>query len=298
MIINKTIFDSIFDECLDIIHSSSDKAILNKEEKLNKAYKKLVENNDNELQEFYSIVHELRTYHLLKTKGLSVTAQNDNKKGPDFYCEELGYIECVSVTRGEKGTECRKYVEKCLARISFRYLAALPRITSVITDKKKKFEDYLSKRIIDSQVPRIIAINTSVFSNLVHSDLMFDLFLQILYGIGNQVLWVRRNPISFIDEGEGVETHRYNDKGYKQDNLELDLAYFEKEEYQNISAIILVKNAITEKDIENNFIIFTNPLANVPINVERLRAFNVMVQRNKDDNMIRYEILKANRLSE
>ena len=78
----------------------------------------------------------------------------------------------------------------------------------------------------------------------------------------------------------------------------MDLAYFEKEEYQNISAIILVKNAITERDIENNYIIFTNPLANVPINVERLRAFNVMVQRSKDDNMIRYEILKANRLSE
>lgn len=127
---------------------------------------------------------------------------------------------------------------------------------------------------------------------------MYDLLLQVLYGIGNQILWVSKNPISFIDEGEGVKTHRYNDKGYKHDHLELELAYFEKEEYQNISAIILVKNAITEKDIENNFIIFTNPLANVPINVERLRAFNVMVQRSKDDNMIRYEILKANRLLE
>lgn len=298
MSINNKIFASIYDECLEIIHSSSDKAILNKEEKLNKAYKKLVDNDDNEVQEFYSIVHELKTYHFLKTKGLSVTAQNDNKKGPDFYCEELGYIECVSVTRGEKGTECREYVEKCLARKSFTYLAALPRITSVIIDKKKKFEDYLSKKTIDSQVPRIIAINTAVFSNLVRSDSMFELLLQILYGAGNQVLWVSKNPKSCIDEDEGVETYRYNDKGYKHDHLELDLAYFEKEEYQNISAIILVKNAITENNIENNFIIFTNPLANVPINVERLRAFNVMVQRSKDDNMIRYEILKANRLSE
>ena len=298
MSINKKIFASIYDECLEIIRSSSDKAILNKEEKLNKAYKKLVENDDNELQEFYSIVHEVKTYHFLKTKGLAITAQNDNKKGPDFYCEELGYIECVSVTRGEKGTECREYVEICLARKSFTYLAALPRITSVIIDKKKKFEDYLSKKTIDSQVPRIIAINTAVFSNLVRSDSMFELLLQILYGAGNQVLWVSKNPKSCIDEDEGVETYRYNDKGYKHDHLELDLAYFEKEEYQNISAIILVKNAITENNIENNFIIFTNPLANVPINVERLRAFNVMVQRSKDDNMIRYEILKANRLSE
>lgn len=298
MSINKKIFASIYDECLEIIHSSSDKAILNKEEKLNKAYKKLVENDDAELQEFYSIVHELKTYHFLKTKGLAITAQNDNKKGPDFYCEELGYIECVSVTRGEKGTECREYVENCLARKSFTYLAALPRITSVIIDKKKKFEDYLSKKTIDSQVPRIIAINTAVFSNLVSSDSMFELLLQILYGAGNQVLWVSKNPKSCIDEDEGVETYRYNDKGYKHDHLELDLAYFEKEEYQNISAIILVKNAITENNIEKNFIIFTNPLANVPINVERLRAFTVMVQRSKDDNMIRYEILKANRLSE
>lgn len=254
MSINKTKFASIYDECLEIIRSSSDKAILNKEEKLNKAYKKLVEHDNNELQEFYSIVHEVKTYHFLKTKGLAITAQNDNKKGPDFYCEELGYIECVSVTRGEKGTECRKYVENCLARKSFRFSAALPRITSVITDKKKKFEDYLSQKTIDSQVPRIIAINTSVFSNLVCGDTMYDLLLQVLYGIGNQILWVSKNPISFIDEGEGVETHRYNDKGYKHDHLELELAYFEKEEYQNISAIILVKNAITEKDIENNFI--------------------------------------------
>ena len=297
MSINKKIFASIYDECLEIIHSSSDKAILNKEEKLNKAYKKLVENDDEELQEFYSIVHELKTYHFLKTKGLAITAQNDNKKGPDFYCEELGYIECVSVTRGEKGTECREYIEKCLARISLTYLAALPRITSVITDKKKKFEDYLSKKTIDSQVPRIIAINTSVFSNLFCSDSIFRLLLQILYGADNQVFWVSKNTKSFIDEGEGVNTYRYNDKGYKHDHLELDLAYFEKEEYQNISAIILESNAITETDIENNFIIFTNPNANTPINVERLRAFNVFVQRSKDDNMIGYEILKANRLS-
>ena len=298
MSINKKIFASIYDECLEIIHSSSDKAILNKEEKLNKAYKKLVENDDEELQEFYSIVHELKTYHFLKTKGLAITAQNDNKKGPDFYCEELGYIECVSVTRGEKGTECREYIEKCLARISLTYLAALPRITSVIIDKKKKFEDYLSKKTIDSQVPRIIAINTSVFSNLFCSDSIFRLLLQILYGADNQVFWVSKNTKSFIDEGEGVNTYRYNDKGYKHDHLELDLAYFEKEEYQNISAIILESNAITETDIENNFIIFTNPNANTPINVERLRAFNVFVQRSKDDNMIGYEILKANRLSE
>lgn len=298
MSINKKIFASIYDECLEIIHSSSDKAILNKEEKLNKAYKKLVENDDEELQEFYSIVHELKTYHFLKTKGLAITAQNDNKKGPDFYCEELGYIECVSVTRGEKGTECREYIEKCLARISLTYLAALPRITSVIIDKKKKFEDYLSKKTIDSQVPRIIAINTSAFSNLFCSDSIFRLLLQILYGADNQVFWVSKNTKSFIDEGEGVNTYRYNDKGYKHDHLELDLAYFEKEEYQNISAIILESNAITETDIENNFIIFTNPNANTPINVERLRAFNVFVQRSKDDNMIGYEILKANRLSE
>lgn len=190
-----------------------------KKDKLDYSYKQLCETEDCELQEFYSIVHELRTYYFLCNNNLTVHVQDDNHIGPDFLCSEIGYIECISITKGAVGTECRKYVEKCLSRSMNRYLAALPRITSAIIDKKNKYETYLSKQAIDPNIPRLIAINTSIFSNEFNSDSIIDLLLKILYGIGCQIMRVKINPISFVEEN-GVESHQYNDIGKKHSDLD------------------------------------------------------------------------------
>lgn len=290
MSINKPLFDSIYDECCKIIRFSQDKLLLQKKDKLDYSYKQLCETEDCELQEFYSIVHELRTYYFLHNNNLTVHVQDDNHIGPDFLCSEIGYIECVSITKGAVGTEGRKYVEKCLSRSMNRYLAALPRITSAIIDKKKKYKIYLNKQAIDPHVPRLIAVNTSIFSNEFHRDLIIEILLKILYGIGYQIMRVKIDPISFIEE-KGVERHQYNDVGKKHSDLDLELNYFAKTEFCNISAIILENNSIGEKDISKCFYIFTNPLANVPIEIEHLRSIKTFIQEKADESYIFYKFL-------
>ena len=290
MSINKPLFDSIYEECCKIIQFSQDKLLLQKKDKLDYSYKQLCKTEDCELQEFYSIVHELRTYYFLCNNNLTVHVQDDNHIGPDFLCSEIGYIECISITKGAVGTECRKYVEKCLSRSMNRYLAALPSITSAIIDKKNKYETYLSRQAIDPNIPRLIAINTSIFSNEFNSDSIIDLLLKILYGVGCQIIRVKINPISFIEEN-GVESHQYNDIGKKHSDLDLKLNYFAKAEFRNISAIILENNAIGENDISKYFFIFTNPLANVPIEIKNLKNIKTFIQEKADESHISYKWL-------
>lgn len=210
MSINKPLFDEIYEECLQIISNSQDKNIISKRTKLDVSYNKLCELEDHEHQEFYSVVHELRLYSYLKQIGISVSAANDNKAGPDFI-SDIGYIECVCLTKGEKGTPQRKCLDDCLRGSMNRYVAALPRLTSVLLDKQKKFSDYLSRNLIDENKPRIIAVNTSIFSNEFHSDSNLDLALKVLYGIGCQTMCFDIKTNSFVDE-KGVETHAFEDR--------------------------------------------------------------------------------------
>lgn len=272
MSINRPLFDSIYQECCDIIKASSDKQIFNKRNKLDTAYELLCKTENCELQEFYSIVHELRTYRFLCEKGLTLSAQNDNHIGPDFLCDELGYIECVSITKGEAKTECRKYVDACLKGTINRYKSAFPRITSAIVDKKNKYENYLSKYAINSQLPCIIAINTSIFSNEFHSDLIVDLFLKILYGIGCQTISFGSDLTSTSVESE-IETHQFDDIGQKSFEKELQVGYFSQDSFRDISAIIVENNSIGEKIENKYFRVFLNPLSIVPLQTEKLKAF-------------------------
>ena len=101
---------------------------------------------------------------------------------------------------------------------------------------------------------------------------------------------VKINPISFIEEN-GVESHQYNDIGKKHSDLDLELNYFAKAEFRNISAIILENNAIGESDISKYFFIFTNPLANVPIEIKNLKNIMTFIQEKVDESHISYKWL-------
>lgn len=124
MSINKPLFDDIYHNCSDIISKSSDNNIQKKRVKLNSAYTKLCVEENPELQEFYSIVHELRLYQYIKDLGIAINAANDEKAGPDFITD-LGYIECISATKGLLGTPERQWLDKRLKESMNRYIAAL-----------------------------------------------------------------------------------------------------------------------------------------------------------------------------
>ena len=133
MSINKDLFSHIYENCVSIITNSLDINIKKKKVKLDSAYQTLSETQDHELQEFYSIVHELRFYQYMKNLGKHIIAADDNKAGPDFNTE-LGYIECVCASKGATDTLERKCLDERLNQSMNRYIAALPRLSSVILD--------------------------------------------------------------------------------------------------------------------------------------------------------------------
>lgn len=96
MSIENPCFLQIFEECNKIIHNSNDNNILGKHNKLKKSCQELLHTKDTELQQFYSVVAEIRTYDYLKNKNLNPIAHKDNTAGPDFI-SDIGYIECMQI---------------------------------------------------------------------------------------------------------------------------------------------------------------------------------------------------------
>ena len=283
MSINKPLSDKIYKICTSIISNSSDKNILLKRTRLDTTYATLCKTKDHELQEFYSIVHELRVYDYMKHMGISINAANDDKAGPDF-ATDLGYIECISVTKGLPGTPERLWIDERLNQSMNRYISALPRLSGAILDKTKKYKTYLANNIIDKRKPRIIALNTSVFSNEFHSQLNLELVLKILYGIGCRTMRFNLSTNSFVEEN-GIESHAYEDSAVKPPrNADLPLSYFYSEEFNDISGVIVNNNAISEDLEKEYFCLLLNPFANVSIYKTRLTGIKYFELDNIDAN--------------
>lgn len=283
MSIENPIYDKIYRNCFSIIENSSDRNIKRKRERLDREYKKLCETEDYERQEFYSIVHELRLYQYIKDLGITIIAANDNNAGPDFETG-IGYIECVSTTKGEPGTPARLCIDERLNQSVNRYVSALPRLTNSISEKLERYKYYLDSNKINKSKPRIIALCTSVFSNEFHSDLNLDLALKILYGIDCRTMRFNMDTNSFIEE-PGVEFHAYKDFAIKPpSNISLPLSYFYKDEYRQISGIIVNNNAITEELNKEYFCLLLNPLAGIPIDKTKLEGIKYFELDSVDNN--------------
>lgn len=242
---------------------------------------------DPDLQEFYSVVQELRVYKYLCKLGFEVEVADDTKAGPDF-STQLGYIECVSATKGEKGTLARAYFDKIQQGRINRYEALLPRLTSVILDKSKKIKEYLNKTIIDSNRPCLLAVGTSVFANSNHHDLILELMLRILYGIGYQT--ISFDPLTNKFVNNGIETHTFQEEGIKKPlDIKLELNCFGNPEYKHISGIILNNNAVGKEIEKQYFCLLLNPLAVNPIDISLLKRIKYFSFSSIDEKGINYQ---------
>lgn len=263
MSINKPCFEKLYLNCCNIINKSNDDNIKKKQNKLDLAYKKLCEYEDCELQQFYSIVLELNVYKYLSDNGFSLKVADDKKIGPDFECD-FGYLECISVTKGDKETPGRKFVDKQLSGCVNRHKSEIPRISAAIKEKKDKFNKYDKNNILEKNIPRIIVVGTSIFANEFQSISCIEDVMQILYSIGNEYLLYDVKNKQFI-ETENNQYRTYDNSGKKSEDVILEFDYFYKNEYKSISAVILVCNSIFEEVEKNNFKIFLNPNATYPI---------------------------------
>lgn len=277
MSINKILFKSIYNNSLKIIEESNDKFLKNKKAKLTRSYKKLCDENNHECQEFYSVVHELRTFDFLKRKRVNVKANNDNNAGPDFYSDDFGYIECISITKGEGKN--KEYVDDVLSRDTNRSEAILTRITSCANDKIKKIDKYLKNKTIFNDKPILLAINASIFSNELHSDLVLEKFLSVFYGIGNPLFVFNKNRQKSDAKTEYHESIGEIKKNFSK-NIELNL--FAKEEFKIISGIIVINNSIGEEINDNYFKILVNKNAHIKVQSVIKNNFTYITQEDDD----------------
>ena len=282
MSINKPCFENLYSRCCDIIKSSSNKNIKKKQLKLDNAYQILCKTEDGELQEFYSIVLELKVYEYLINNNVNLIVADDSREGPDFE-SDFGYIECISVTKGKKGTESRNYVDKMLSGSINRHKAEIPRISSAIKDKKDKYLKYIKSKTIDIKKPKIILIGTSIFVNEFHSSLCVKDFMHVLYAIGNEYIMFDKKKKKFVDT-QNRHYHNYDKLGKKSNKIKLEFDYFYQDEYKDISAVILVCNQIFEEINKSNFVIFINHNANCPIDKTQISQFNYfsLINENND----------------
>lgn len=291
MEINQKLFNDIYNNCLKIINTSTDSNLKKKKSKLDKSYDELCIKENHELQEFYSIVHEIRVYKYLSDLGVEICASDDIKAGPDFITN-LGYIECTNATKGANGTPERSYLNKRLKGTMNRFEAALPRLSSSIWDKSKKFKEYLENNIINAEKPCIIALSTAIFSNEFHSDLNLTLLLQILYGIGCETMAFNRTTNQFVEET--AETHSYQVESKKPPkNTSIPLNFFSNPEYEHIAGVILNNNSIGEELNKKYFCLLLNPHAKNPINIQLLSGIKYFTYDSLDEQYIYYKWFNA-----
>ena len=279
VLMGRNFYKQIF-ECYQKIKEAQDDAVLEKLDKLIEKVEISIQNRDREYQEVYSVIHEIRLYDFLQRNNISVRMSSDKVAGPDFECD-FGYIECVSITKGKEKN--KKAFENAMSNSINRYKAGETRITSVLSEKKSKYEKYIANKNIDITKPRIIAVSTSILSNEVHHELSTTLMQKILFGIDTPVVSVKKRGVNTISS---EELYLYNDIT-KDNNKELKSAYFMDDDFKNISAVILNHNAFTEDINKAYFEIYLNPNANAPINISKIQNLNYFFLKSiSDDEMI------------
>ena len=252
--------------CYQKLSSINNVVVKEKQNKLIDKVEIAIQKRDREYQEVYSVIHEIRLYDFLRRKSIGTRMNSDLDAGPDFE-SDFGYIECVSVTKGE-GKNRDVFNETMSGRVN-RYTAGEPRITSVIVDKKKKYDGYIVNNNIDKTKPRIIAVSTSILSNEVCCDLLAELMRKVLYGIDTPVIRVKKQGEKIIDTEEFfIYNNITTDK-----NKKFQSAYFENDDFKDISAVILNHNAFTEDINDKYFEIYLNPNANIPVDIQKVQGF-------------------------
>lgn len=214
MNINKPCFENLYRRCCNIIKNSSDKNIKEKQLKLDRTYQTLCRTENCELQEFYSIVLELKVYEFLTSNNINLIVADDSKEGPDFECE-FGYLECISTTKGEKGKIGRDFINMILSGSTDRHKSEIPRISAAVKDKKDKYIKYGEDNVIKKNKPQIIVVGTSVFANEFQSCLCIEDMMQVLYAIGNETIFYDIKSNQFINTSN-TRYHNYDNIGKKQ----------------------------------------------------------------------------------
>lgn len=264
---NKELFKQMFNDGLDIMEKSNDVNLKRKRKNFEYSYKLVREKDDCNIQEFYSILHELRTYQLLNRLGLQPIANNDNHAGPDFI-SKIGYVECVTFSRptDPKSNEILKG--------SFnRYKVYEPKVSQAIQEKTRKYLDYLSKGQIKNDIPRIICLNPGACKFDIQGTTFIEAVEKILYGIGCECVEIN------VNAKKEKWFRKYEDKTIKPNGAQIETDLCSNCEFSVISAILLIDNLVYEK--YSHPIIFINHRSSIKVDRRSTRRILNFVKVGK-----------------
>lgn len=264
---NEVLFEEIYTNCIGIIQNSNDRNIKNKEKVFAINYDKVKEIDDCNVQEFFAIAHELKTYEMLKGLKLDPIASNDNKPGVDFICK-LGNVECVTFTQ-----PMDEESQKTLKGNMNRYKAYEPRVSQAIMEKFKKFKDYLIKNKIDKTKPNIICLNAGICNYDIFSTTFLTACEKILFGLGFETLLINR------ETNEEFWCRAYEKTILNHNGKEIEINLFNKDDFCIISGVLLIINRVDEK--YSKPILFINPKAKVKIDKRKTKKILCLQKKLK-----------------
>lgn len=253
--------DEIYNECLEIIENSNDSNIKKKKNKLVASYKLMIDSDDNDNQDFRSVVYEIRLYNYIKNLGLNIQAQNDDKGGPDFLVPEKCYIECIISTTGKEEIISIPQNKGIGSTTTNDHRLGISRLSNSFITKSEKYKCYLKKDKIQSKLPLVIAIDSSILCYRTFSKIVFENMKKVLYGIGDYQYYINSNGIPVLSE-----CRAYTSTIFKK-GKEINISYFMNEDYSHISAVIFNCHHIKDPFCKDNIMLFLNPYANYPLDI-------------------------------
>lgn len=282
LIIDFSSYRRCYEDTKAIMLSSPSPELRQKKSRLDKVYRQLYKSKDSELQEFHSIIHEIKVYdYIANTLNFEINVFRDDKPGPDFNTA-IGYIECVQITKGTSANRAK--VNSILDNDFNRFESTIPRFTSVLHDKLEKFKIYLKEKIIMTERPRLIAITPGSFGSDINT-LGIEIALQrVLYGIGYQKL----QTDSGISSVEYTKIVNYKHKSSSEKFIELDL--LSKSDYSIISGVIYTSVSLGEKLSFKNVKLYINSNAIHPIALSFYEFFETFHLVSDEDGFLTYKV--------
>ena len=213
-------------------------AIEDRREHFDKLYSKYHPHTDRNFlsavkHDFHGRTWEMYLSVVLLNNGIEIESSD---VGPDILVKHEGkkiWIECVACQRGDKADSVPPMEWNKIGTIPEEKMRI--RIASSLADKKKVYDKYIEKEIIDKDDIFIIAVNGGMFG---YPEYAYPRILQTLFAIGYPTL-------SFpVGGGEPVSGVSRISQIKKEGGGDAPMDFFLNEDNKGISAVIYSNNTV------------------------------------------------------
>lgn len=183
------------------------------------------------------------------------------KPGPDVKIEGNTWIEAICPSGGQESSPDK--VPEIVTGIaqSIKSEPISLRFTSAISEKHRKYLDYIKDGVISDSEPYIIAINGNQIPN-ARLDFPLPRIVRAVLSIGSEYITFDRESFEVVGGG-----YHHQASISKSNGAEISTDIFLNEKYQGISAILYscVDLCNRPKKSGQDYILIHNPLAKNPV---------------------------------